>query len=222
MAAPKFDFKSLLTKNVLPGGGDPLARGVGQPFTFYFCRDSREMYFSDANGNLINLGSLIASAIDGSIPLAFPSTGSAGRDGAPGIKGDRGPQGPAGADGRHGKDSTTPGPAGRDGATIVGPTGPQGPQGERGATGPQGPQGATGATGPAGPQGDLKVVGEPEILKALNELKAQRARHIAAMRHAIEENNHPSRARWSTAQKFVEMAIDTIRAESGLTREDLK
>jgi hypothetical protein len=83
----KFDFKSVLTRNLLPGmsgsaGGDPTARGRGTPFTFYHARDTKEVFFSDAEGNLINLGSLIASVLDGSTPLAFPAQGCAGRDGA--------------------------------------------------------------------------------------------------------------------------------------------
>jgi hypothetical protein len=171
VAAPKFEFKSVLTRNLL----DP-ERHKGTPFTFVHCRDTKEVFFTDADGNYINFGSILAAVMNGSLPMALPASPVAG------------PQGPQGI----------PGPKGE---SIVGPQGPQ---------------------GIPGPQGDLKVVGDAEILAALNELKAQRARHIAAIRHAIEENKHPSRARWSTAQKFVEMSIDTIRAESGITREELK
>jgi hypothetical protein len=133
----KFDFKSVLTRNLLPGmsgsaGGDPTARGRGTPFTFYHARDTKEVFFSDAEGNLINLGSLIASVLDGSTPLAFPAQGCAGRDGAPGR------DGADGKSGRDGANSTVPGPA----STVPGPQGPPG-QSIRGEQGPPGPDTAS-------------------------------------------------------------------------------
>jgi hypothetical protein len=108
MPAPKFQMKSLLTKNVLHGG-DPLQRGKGEPFTFYWCRDTHEMFFTDSVGNFVNFGSLLASVLDGSLPLALPASPVAG------------PQGPAGRDGAQG-------PIGLTGAT--GAQGPAGPRGE--------------------------------------------------------------------------------------------
>jgi hypothetical protein len=117
MAAIKFDFKSVLCKSAMPGmsgaaGGDPTVRGRAPAFTFYYTRDTKEVFFSDAEGNLINLGSVIASVLDGSTPLALPWQGTAGRDGVPGPKGE---------------DSVVPGPQG-----------PQGPRGERGEKGEPG------------------------------------------------------------------------------------
>jgi hypothetical protein len=222
VAAPKLELKSLLTKHVLPGSGNPLERGVGQPLTFYWCRDSHEMYFTDAKGNFVNLGSLLAYAIDGSTPLAFPAIGCAGRDGAQGIKGDRGFTGPAGADGRHGRDSQVPGPPGRDGTSIVGPQGERGPIGATGPQGERGPIGATGATGARGPQGDITVVGDAEILAALNKLKAQRAQSIAAMRHAMEKTRAKHMDRVPQHRTVVKMALESLAAESGFTKEELK
>src|ERR1700693_2796093 len=113
----KFDFKSLVTKNAMPGmsgaaGGDPTARGKGQPFCFYHCRDTKEVFFSDAEGNLVNFGSVLDAVMNGTTPLALPWQGTAGRDGAPGPKGE---------------DSVVPGPPGA-----------QGPQGERGEKGERG------------------------------------------------------------------------------------
>ena len=106
MAAPKFEFKSILTRNLL----DP-ARHTGKPFTFVHCRDTKEVFFTDAEGNYINFGSILAAVMNGSLPLALPASPVAGPQG---LKGDRGPQGPAG----------------RDGATIVGPQGPKGDRGD--------------------------------------------------------------------------------------------
>ena len=101
MAAPKFDFKSILTRNVL----DP-ARQKGKPFTFVHCRDTKEVFFTDAEGNYINFGSILAAVMNGSLPLALPASPVAGPQGP---KGDTGAQGPKGD-------------------TIVGPAGPQGPK----------------------------------------------------------------------------------------------
>jgi hypothetical protein len=51
MAPVKFDLKSIITRNLLPGGGDPSARGKTTPFTAYFCRDDKSLWISDADGN---------------------------------------------------------------------------------------------------------------------------------------------------------------------------
>jgi hypothetical protein len=99
MPAPKFNMLSLLTKNVLHGG-DPTARGVGQPLTFYWCRDTREMFLTDSVGNFINIGSLFASVLDGSLPLALPASPVAGPKGE---KGDTGATGATGAQGLRGE-----------------------------------------------------------------------------------------------------------------------
>jgi hypothetical protein len=103
MPAPKFEFKSMLTRKLL----DP-ARHKGSPFTFVHCRDTKEVFFTDAEGNYINFGSILAAVMNGTLPMALPASPVAG------------PQGPAGRDGAQGPIGLT----GRDGAQ-----GPQGPQG---------------------------------------------------------------------------------------------
>jgi hypothetical protein len=101
--APKFEFKSILTRNLL----DP-ERHKGSPFTFVHCRDTKEVFFTDAEGNYINFGSILAAVMNGTLPLALPASPVAGPQGP---KGDTGAQGPAGE-------------------SIVGPQGPAGPQGD--------------------------------------------------------------------------------------------
>ena len=103
MGAPKFEFKSVLTRNLL----DP-ARHKGSPFTFVHCRDTKEVFFTDAEGNYINFGSILAAVMNGSLPLALPASPVAG------------PQGPRGE-------------RGEPGATVVGPAGPQGIPGPQGS-----------------------------------------------------------------------------------------
>ena len=80
MAAIKFDLKSILTKNCLPGGDDPAGRGRAKPFTAYFCRDDKSLWISDAEGNLLSISDLLSG---NGIVRAFPAAGCAGRDGAP-------------------------------------------------------------------------------------------------------------------------------------------
>jgi hypothetical protein len=106
VAAPKFEFKSILTKNLL----DP-ARHKGSPFTFVHCRDTKEVFFTDAEGNYINFGSILAAVMNGTQPLALPASPVAG------------PVGPAGKDG-------APGSQGPKGESIVGPQGPKGDRGD--------------------------------------------------------------------------------------------
>jgi hypothetical protein len=102
VAVPKFEFRSILTRNVL----DPV-RHKGSPFTFVHCRDTKEVFFTDAEGNYINFGSILAAVMSGTLPLALPASPVAG------------PQGPAGKDGATGSQ----GPIGLTGAT--GPAGPK-------------------------------------------------------------------------------------------------
>jgi hypothetical protein len=94
---PKFDFRSILTKNLLDE-----KRHVGQPFTFVHCRDTKEVFFTDAEGNYINFGSILASVMDGSLPLALPASPVAGPKGDKGDTGATGAQGPVGATGAQG------------------------------------------------------------------------------------------------------------------------
>ena len=105
MPAPKFEFKSILSRNLL----DP-ARHTGKPFTFVHCRDTKEVFFTDAEGNYINFGSILAAVMSGLLPLALPASPVAG---------------PAGRDGKDGADSTVPGPQGG-----AGPQGIPGPKGD--------------------------------------------------------------------------------------------
>ena len=52
MAATKFIVKHILTHNLLPGNGDPTARGKGTPFCIYVCEDNGSVWSSDAEGNI--------------------------------------------------------------------------------------------------------------------------------------------------------------------------
>jgi hypothetical protein len=105
MPQPKFDFKSILSRNLL----DP-QRHVGTPFTFVHCRDTKQVFFTDAVGNYIDFGSILAAVMNGSLPLALPASPVAGPKGEQGLQG-------------------IPGQAGRDG---VGWQGQRGEKGERG------------------------------------------------------------------------------------------
>jgi hypothetical protein len=187
----KFHHKTIVSKNLLPGGGGQ--RAGAKPFTSYYCKDDKSLWFSDAEGNLISLSDLLAGT---GATRVFPAEGVAGKDGAPGIKGDRGLTGPAGRDGSNGKDSTTPGPVGRQGDT--GPQGPAGADGRDGKDGADstvpGPQGIAGPAGPAGPQGDLLIPTDTEIGQALLQLRSQRAKVQAAILIEVERCAaiHPS------------------------------
>lgn len=129
MPAQKFTVKHILTKNLLPGGGDPAARGKGTPLCLYVCKDDGSVWLSDAEGDMICLSDILLGK--GAPAKAFPAQGCAGRDGAPGR------DGADGKPGRDGKDSTVPGPA----STVPGPQGPPG-QSIRGERGPAGPDSA--------------------------------------------------------------------------------
>jgi hypothetical protein len=129
MPALKFTIKNILTKNLLPGNGDPAARGKGTPLCLYVCRDDGSAWYSDLDGNMLCLSDLLLGR--GAPVLAFPAQGCSGRDGAPGRNGTDGKAG------RNGADSTVPGPA----STVPGPQGPPG-QSIRGERGPAGPDSA--------------------------------------------------------------------------------
>jgi hypothetical protein len=106
MSLPKFEFKSAISRNILSP-----ERSKGNPFCFVFCRDTKEVFFTDAEGNYINFGSILAAVMNGTLPLALPASPVAG------------PQGPAGKDG-------APGTQGPKGDSIVGPAGPKGDRGD--------------------------------------------------------------------------------------------
>jgi hypothetical protein len=106
VAAQRFEFKSILTRNLLSP-----ERCKGSPFTFVHCRDTKEVFFTDGEGNYINFGSILAAVMNGSLPLALPASPVAG------------PQGPAGKDGATGNQ-------GPKGDSIVGPKGDKGDRGD--------------------------------------------------------------------------------------------
>jgi hypothetical protein len=85
MPQPKFEFKSILTKNLLDE-----KRHVGTPFTFVHCRDTKQVFFTDAVGNYIDFGSILAAVMNGSLPLALPASPVAGAKGEKGEKGEKG------------------------------------------------------------------------------------------------------------------------------------
>jgi hypothetical protein len=88
MAALKFDFRSILTKNLLDE-----KRHKGTPFTFVHCRDTKQVFFTDAEGNYIDFGSILAAVMNGTLPLALPASPVAGPQGPQGLKGDKGENG---------------------------------------------------------------------------------------------------------------------------------
>ena len=200
MPAQKFTVKHILTHNLLPGGGDPAARGKGTPLCLYVCKDDGSVWLSDAEGDMVCLSELLLGK--GAPAKAFPAQGA---------------QGPSG------RDSVVPGPRGEQGPkgeSIVGPpcqtiVGPSGPQGE---IGPQGPQGIQGPAGPQGIPGDVTFIGPAEVEGAVQkvraELVAQRARFVAAVWVALEKNKqrdcHP------TIHRTVDAVLRKLKIDSGI------
>jgi len=209
--AIKFTLLNILTKNLLPGGGNPAESGKAAPFTAYFCRDDRSLWISDAEGNLISISDLLSG---NGAPRAFPAQGSAGRDGIPGPKGDPGKTGKPGADGRHGRDSQTPGPIGPQGST-----GPQGAAGRDGRDGADsivpGPKGDSivGPRGEKGERGDVLIPNESELAAAVKELRLQKAKiHASFLEGMLKAKSLKN----TTAGKHLELILEQIKRDAGL------
>jgi hypothetical protein len=144
-----------------------------EPGDVYYVTDQRTFFIGIADGSLINLADLLSAAVPHVRQVGPPGErglrgapgdsviGPAGRDGkdstVPGPKGEKGDRGSAGIgkDGRDGKDSVVPGPKGEKGDPGQSIVGPKGDKGDR---------------------GDITVVGDAELLAAIETLKEQKAR----------------------------------------------
>lgn len=202
MSAPKFTVKNILTKNLLPGNGDPSARGKGTPFCIYVCKDDGSCWLSDAEGNMLCLSDLLLGK---GLPVrAFPAQGCQGPAGAdslvPGPRGEQGPPGRSieGRPGRNGSDcicrNGRDGIDGRDGQSIVGPRGEK------------------------GDPGDVTFIGPAEVEAAVQkvraELIAQRARFLAAVSVALEKNR--ARTHHPTIARTVDAVLRKLKTDSGI------
>jgi len=116
-----------------------------RPGEVFYCNDSKEIYFSVADGSLLNLSDLLAGAL--------PNVRHVGPQGQPGERGEKGDQGFQGERGEKG----TPGKDGKDG--LPGPRGERGEKGDKGDQGIQGIQGIQGLKGDPGPKGDIGPAG---------------------------------------------------------------
>jgi hypothetical protein len=145
---------------------------IGKPLDVYYASDSKEVFLCAGDGVLLNTRDLL-EGISHPVRAVGPQ-GQPGRDGSIGAEGKQGPEG------RAGRDSTTPGPQGAKGAQgsygLPGATGRDGKDGKDStAPGPQGIQGPPGPQGLQGPPGSLTVVGDAELLAAVEKLRAQKA-----------------------------------------------
>ena len=201
MPAQKFIVKNILTKNLLPGGGDPTARGKGTPLCLYVCRDDGSVWISDAEGDMVCLSDLLLGK--GAPAKAFPAQGCAGRDGAVGARGEIGKTGPAGRDGVDGR---------------IGPPGISGTDGRDGRDGVDGSPGPIGPRGEKGDPGSVTYIGPAEVEAAVQSVRAelilQRARFLAAVRVALEKNKqrecHP------TISRTVDAVLRKLKIDSGI------
>ncbi len=74
-----------------------------------------------------------------------------------------------------------------------GPQGETGPKGDTGIPGPQGlkgDEGMQGIPGPQGPRGDVLYIGPAEVEAAAKELRAQKLRIQAQIRHQLLQANY--------------------------------
>jgi hypothetical protein len=177
VAPIKFELLNIMARSFLPGGD----RGKAAPFTVYFCRDDKSLWFSDAEGCLLSLGDLLSGA---GVVRSFPEKGSAGRDGAPGR------DGADGKSGRDGANSTVPGPA----STVPGPQGAAG-QSVRGERGPAGPDSAAVLEDVKKQLVELRAIVTPLTAEYGKWMEAKRlgavyqAEHVAAIAARIRKRN---------------------------------
>jgi hypothetical protein len=197
VAAPKFTVKNILTKNLLPGGGDPTARGKGAPLCLYVCRDDGSSWLSDAEGNMCCLSDILLGK--GMPVRAFPAQGSQGPPGkdsvVPGPRGEQGPPGQSieGRPGRNGNDcicrNGRDGIDGKDGRSIV---------------------------GPKGDPGDVTFIGPAEVEAAVDKVKAElvarTARFKAAVAVALEKN--AQRAHHPTMKSAIDAVLRKLKADA--------
>lgn len=69
-----------------------------------------------------------------------------------------------------------------------GETGSRGERGERGETGAVGATGAAGTAGAKGERGDLTLIGDRELQAAVQQLRIEKARYLAAIELQLERN----------------------------------
>jgi hypothetical protein len=192
----------ILSVKKAPSKGD-----VGDVF---FITSTREFYLAVADGSLLNLADLLSGAVphvrevgpQGDRGLPGPpgppgSQGERGEKGTDGTPGQQGPVGPAGADGH-------PGPPGQNAEA-----GAPGPRGEKGADGLPGARGEKGDRGEKGESGDVTVVGNAELLAAVEKLRAQKAALQALLATRIAEmGDHPV---YMIARKHLENILEETR-----------
>jgi hypothetical protein len=144
----------------------------GKPLDIYYVTDTRETFLVAGDGVLLNARDIL-QGISNPVRAVGPQ-GQSGRDGGRGETGAQGLQGPPGRDsqvpgppGAKGDKGGNglPGPAGKDGRDSIVP-GPQGLKGDKGDTG---------ARAEKGDPGDLTIVGDTELLAAVEKLRAQKA-----------------------------------------------
>ncbi|MGA8429499.1 MAG: hypothetical protein WB729_06735 [Candidatus Sulfotelmatobacter sp.] len=145
---------------------------VGKPLDVYYATDSKEVFLAAGDGTLLNCRDILQG-------VSHPAR-AVGPQGQPGRDGARGAEGKQGLEGRAGRDSTVPGPKGEKGDRgsygLPGLSGKEGKDGKDSAVpGPRGPEGAKGDRGEKGERGDLTVVGDAELLAAVEKLRAQKA-----------------------------------------------
>ena len=161
----------------------------GEPGSAYAVRRTGtgfDIYIAIADGTLIPLDGLLSVKPTGPVGAQGAQgdkgdtgakgakgdkgdPGTQGKQGDPGAKGDKGDNGIDGQHGTPGKDSTVPGPKGE-----------KGDKGDKGDTGAQ------------GPRGDITIVGDAELLAAVNKLKAQKAAALARIQLLLETRNTPA------------------------------
>jgi hypothetical protein len=173
-------FKKILTETLLP---DKAPAG-----TVFWCSDSQTLWLATASEEILNLSDILEGK-----HVGVRQRGPAGPEGkastVPGPKGERGERGPAGHDAVCNCRVGLQGPKGDKGDNIVGPRGPAGPAGQS-IVGPAGKDGQSivGPAGPKGDSGDITVVGDAELLAAVNVLKAKHAQFLAALQVQVERN----------------------------------
>ena len=149
---------------------------LGKPLDVYYTTDTKETFLVAGDGVLLNARDILQGTT-GAVRAVGP-LGQPGRDGVRGETGDRGEQGPSG------KNSTVLGPQGPVGPKgadgLPGPAGKDGRDGKDSIVpGPPGPRGEKGDRGEKGERGDITVLGDAELLAAVEKLRAQKAAVLA-------------------------------------------
>jgi|SRR5579859_1176444 len=183
----------------------------GNPLDVFYCTDTKETYLVAGDGVLLN----VRDILQGNVPVrAVGPQGQPGRDGLRGDKGDKGDKGepgkdsivpgPKGVKGDSGSDGL-PGLAGKDGrdgkdSIVPGPPGRPGEKGERGEKGDRGEKGE---------RGDLSVIGDAELLAAVEKLRAQKAAVLANLTDRLAAmGDHPI---YRIARQHLEQVLEEAK-----------